>query len=216
MAALSGGRGARRGCTRHHRRIHHSRLHGHGHGPRRFHLNHPRRSFVRLGQDSPPPLVRASHQEDVQTEMNRSKWDQRVERADALTAAHSFAAEVLQFYKRMALFQQALYSDGEKVCGNESGKSLSSFQLDLNVHPLLPKFAEFLSTVERCAPQLMAQSARDLNAQGSERWQDLLISFWRSAPDFQSSPGQPEVLMAWIFLQPQAEYLADHNGHISL
>src|SRR5229473_2629155 len=211
MAALSGGRGTRGGCTRHHRRLHHSRLHGHGHGTRRFHFDHSRRSFVRLGQDAPPPLVRASHQEDIRTEMNRSKWDQRIERADALTAAHPFAAEVLQFYKRMAVFQRTVYSHGERACGNESGKSVSSFQQDLNVNAMLPKFAEFLSTVERCAPQLMAQSARDLNAQGTERWQDLLTSFWRNAPDSQSSTGQPEVLLAWIFLQPQAEYLADHN-----
>jgi len=149
--------------------------------------------------------------------MNRSKWDQRIERAGALAAAHPFAAEVLQFYKRMAMFQQALYSHGEGACGNESGKRTSSLlQQDLNIHLLLPKFGEFLSTVETYAPQLVAESARDLNAQGTERWQDLLSSFWRSAPDFEPSPEQPEVLLAWIFLQPQAEYLADRNGsHIS-
>ena len=140
--------------------------------------------------------------------MNRSKWDRRIERAGALAAAHPFAAEVLQFYKRMAVFQQTLYSDGAGACGNASGK-------DLQVHLLLPKFAEFLSTVETCAPQPIAQSARDLNGQGTERWQDLLTSFWRTAPEFEPSPGHPEVLLAWIFLQPQAEYLADHNGHIS-
>jgi FdhE protein len=147
--------------------------------------------------------------------MNRSKWDQRIERADGLAGAHPFAAEVLQFYKRVAMFQQALYFHGEGACGKESGKTASSLlQQDLNVHRLLAKFTEFLSTVETCAPKPMAESARDLNAQGSERWQDLLNSFWRTAPDFQPSPAQPEVYLAWIFLQPQAEYLADHNGHI--
>jgi len=133
--------------------------------------------------------------------MNRSKWDQRIHRADALVAAHPFAAEALQFYKRMAIFQQELYSDGEGACGN--------------VRLMLAKFTGFLSTVATCAPQLIAESARDLNVQGTERWQDLLTSFWQTASDFQPSPGQPEVLLAWIFLQPQAEYLADHNGRIS-
>jgi FdhE protein len=133
--------------------------------------------------------------------MNRSKWDQRIERAGALAAAHPFAAEVLQFYKRMAVFQQALYSHGVEACGN--------------IRLLLAKFTEFLSTVETCAPQTIAESARDLNSQGTERRQDLLTSFWRTASDFQPSPEQPEGLLAWIFLQPQAEYLADHNGHIS-
>ena len=148
--------------------------------------------------------------------MNRSKWDQRIERAVALAAAHPFAAEVLQFYKRMAVFQQALYSHGVEACGNEAGESASGlFQQDLKVHLLAPKFAGFLSTVERCAPQPVAESARDLSAQGTERWQDLLTSFWRTAPDSKPSPEHPEVLLAWIFLQPQAEYLADHSSHIS-
>jgi FdhE protein len=148
--------------------------------------------------------------------MNRSKWDQRIERAGALATAHPFAAEVLQFYKRMAVFQHALYSHGVEACGNEAGESASGlFQQDLKIHLLVPKFAEFLSTVEGCAPQPVAESARDLSARGTERWQDLLTSFWRTAPDCQPSPGHPEVLLAWIFLQPQAEYLADHNGHIS-
>src|SRR5437667_12767191 len=126
MAALSGGRGTRRGGTRHHRWLHHSRLYGHGDGTLRLHLDHPRRSFGRLGQNAPPSLVRASHQKEVLTDMNRSKWDQRIERAGELAAAHPFAAEVLQFYKRMAMFQQALYSHGEGACGNESGKRASS------------------------------------------------------------------------------------------
>jgi FdhE protein len=147
--------------------------------------------------------------------MNRSKWDRRIERADGLAAAHPFAAEVLQFYKRMTMFQQTLYSHGVGAGRNESGKRVSGLlQQDLNVHLLLAKFTEFLSTVETCAPQPIAQSARDLIAQGTERWQDLLTSFWHNAPDFEPSPEQPEVLLAWIFLQPRAEYLADHNGHI--
>lgn len=146
--------------------------------------------------------------------MNRSKWDQRIERAGALATAHPFAAEVLQFYKRMAVFQQTLYSLGAGACGNQAGMDASgSLQQDLRVNLLLPHFAEFLSTVETCAPQPIADSARDLRAQGPSRWEDLLMSFWRAASDFQHGPGQPEVLLAWIFLQPQAEYLADHNGY---
>src|SRR3979490_349064 len=112
MAALSGGCGTRCGWTRDHRRFHHPRVHGYGHGTRQFCLDGSRRSFVRLGQDAPPPLVRASRQKNTRTKMNRSKWDQRIERAGGLAAEHPFAAEVLQFYKRMAMFQKGLYSDG--------------------------------------------------------------------------------------------------------
>jgi len=146
--------------------------------------------------------------------MNRSKWDRRIERAEALADAHPFAGEVLQFYKRMAAFQEVLYSHGAEAHGREAGKKISGLlQQNLCVNLLLPKFAEFVSVVEKYAPQPIAESARDLNAQGPSRWEDLLASFWRTAPDFESSSGQPEDLLAWVFLQPLAEYQAEHNGH---
>ena len=131
--------------------------------------------------------------------MNRSSWDRRIERADTLAAAYPFAGEVLQFYKRIAMFQKELHSH--------------LHQEDLDLYLLLPRFAEFLATVETCAPEPIAEFARDLNAQGTERWQMLLTSFWRTAPDFQPASDEPEALLAWIFLQPQAEYLAEHNGN---
>ena len=146
--------------------------------------------------------------------MTRSKWDRRIERADALAVAHPFAAEVLHFYKRMVCFQKTLYSNGVIAYGAEPGKT-SLLPQDLNVEPLLAKFTEFLSTVESCAPPRIAESARDLNALGTECRQALLSCFWRTAADFQPNPGQPDVLLAWIFLQPQAEYLADHSVHTS-
>jgi len=37
------------------------------------------------------------------------KWDQRIERAHELAAAHPFAAEGLRFYERIASFQKSLY-----------------------------------------------------------------------------------------------------------
>ena len=73
-------------------------------------------------------------------------------------------------------------------------------QQDLNVHLLLPKFAEFLSTVETCAPQPIAESARDLNAQGTERWQDLLTSFWQNCAGFSSPvPDTPKSFWRGFF-----------------
>jgi FdhE protein len=125
--------------------------------------------------------------------MNRSKWQQRIDRAGGLAVAHPFAAEVLEFYQRIATVQQELYAHSE---GPSDGA----------------RFAGFLATVEQCAPRSLAQSARDLQAQGDGRWQDLLTSFWQTASDFQPTPEQPEGLLAWMFLQPHAECLADRRG----
>jgi FdhE protein len=149
--------------------------------------------------------------------MKGSKWEQRIRRADELAATLPFATDVLHFYKHVAGFQQALYSYIETSCpqaanGSASNKKATGLlPADLDLALLLPKLSEFLSAVEAVAPQPIAQSAADLNAQGDGRWQDLLTAYWQTAPDFQPTPGHAETLLAWIFLQPYAEYLADHS-----
>ncbi len=69
LAAVSGGHGSRSRGAGDNRRLHHSCLHGHGHGPRRLHLDHSRRSYHDLGENPSPPLVRAGHQRDVAAEI---------------------------------------------------------------------------------------------------------------------------------------------------
>jgi len=96
--------------------------------------------------------------------MKRSKWDQRMQRADELTAAHTFAADMLQFYKQIARFQKELYSLVQGAQGNQSKKRVSgSLREDLNLHLLLPKFGEFLCLAEAIAPPQIGQSASDLS-----------------------------------------------------
>jgi len=57
----------------------------------------------------------------------------------------------------------------------------------------------------------MAQCARDLRKRQPADWLDALNSFWRVAPQFQPEPGRAAELLACTFLQPYAEYLADHS-----
>jgi FdhE protein len=147
--------------------------------------------------------------------MKPSKWDRRIQRANELAAAHPFAAEVLQFYKGITGFQKGLYAYLEGTCGNGSSKRVSgSFPEDLDLHFLLPKFPEFLCFAATIAPLSIAQSARHLSTQRASQWQDLLTTYWRTAPDFEPSPGDAEPLLASLFLQPYAEYLADHSERI--
>jgi len=127
--------------------------------------------------------------------MNRSKWDQRIARAEELAAVHPFAQEALRFYQRVATFQKGLY-----CCLPESG----TCELDA----LLPKFPEFLSAIEPAAPEPLAQSAREWRARAEDRWHELLTSHWQSL----SSGSSPDALLAWLFLQPYAERLADNSA----
>jgi FdhE protein len=129
--------------------------------------------------------------------MNRCKWDLRIERADELASAYPFAAEALRFYRRVATFQKGLY-----WCLPES----SACDLDV----LLPKFPEFLSKIESAAPDPLARSAHEWLRQDTDRSRELLELYWRSA----SSGSSAEGLLAWLFLQPYAEHLADHASGV--
>ena len=143
--------------------------------------------------------------------MIRSKWDRRIQRAEDLETTYAFASEVLRFYKRLAGFQKAVYSHFEGASGRSAAEKLSGIlRHQLNLSLLLPMLPKFLSDIEAIAPQPIAQSARDLRSQPAGQWQDLLTSTW-SASDFQPAPDKAEALLAWLFLQPYAEYLADYG-----
>ena len=143
--------------------------------------------------------------------MIRSKWDQRIQRADNLAAEHPFAAEVLRFYSHVARLQKDLYAGIPAACGAQSAKATGLPRDEANLHLLLPKFPDFLAHLAAAAPDPMGQSARDLKKREPAHWLDVLNAFWRSAPQFQPEPGHAEELLACMFLQPYAEYLADRS-----
>lgn len=144
--------------------------------------------------------------------MKRSKWDQRIERAEALAEKHPFAEEILRFYKEVASLQRDLYFSFEKIFG-EAFNAIENalLDLDLNLDPILPEFGAFLSRIQAIAPGPIRTSASSLHSQGGPQWRDLLVASWRSSPDFQPPAGDGEVLLASIFLQPLAEFAAERS-----
>jgi FdhE protein len=118
-----------------------------------------------------------------------SKWDRRIERADELAAKHPFAAEALSFYARIAGFQKSLYASLENGRGSLRG--------DLELFILLPWFSPFLSLIESIAPPPLARSAAGMRSA-------VLQEFWAGG-----ELTDAETLIAWTFLQPYAEHLAD-------
>jgi len=144
--------------------------------------------------------------------MKHSKWDQRIERAKVLAGIHPFAEEVLRFYKEVATLQRDLYFSFERILGetfDASGNAL--LDTDLNLDSLLPKFGEFLPRIQNIAPTPIRASAINLQSQGITVWRDLLGLLWRSSPDFQPFAENGEALLASMFLQPLAEFVADRS-----
>jgi len=141
-----------------------------------------------------------------------SKWDQRIQRANALAAAHPFASEGLRFYERIAGFQRSLYATVEAALGSgKEARPPGSLRDELDLSLLLPSFPGFLALVEAAAPAALSQSTGELGAQGAARWQDVLIELWRTGADAPAQLTAAEALISWTFLQPYAEYLADHS-----
>jgi len=147
--------------------------------------------------------------------MRTSKWDARIRRARELASTYPFAAEGLRFYERIAQFQESLYSDIEsRPVLQLAIPSLALTRPELDFILLLPRFRALLSLIEASGPAPLSSFAGDLRGQGAQRWQNVLAAFWQTGPGVSDDLSPLESLMAWIFLQPYAECLADHAPRI--
>lgn len=148
----------------------------------------------------------------------KNSWDARIRRATELGSIYPFAAEALHFYAQVAMLQQKLYLQLERGPAQLFSPAGTSWD-QLNLSALLPGFQDFLTNVKQIAPARLAQSAGDLLQADSAEGVSLLADFW-SAPEAigdereERSPNLAARHMAWLFLQPCAEYLAGRQGQI--
>jgi formate dehydrogenase maturation protein FdhE len=150
--------------------------------------------------------------------MNDAKWDRRIGRANELASSYPFSAEGLHYYARVATFQKGLYREIQKALA-DSPKISSDRPLrdELDLFLLLPKFPEFLATIQQIAPVPLAQASGALVQKGPAAWQHAIEHFWHGEPELAGGADDTEQVrfsdrvIAWMFLQPYAEYLADHR-----
>lgn len=147
--------------------------------------------------------------------MKDHKWDARIDRARELESQYPFAAEGLRFYQLVTRLQKSLYADLASHLGTaRKQRPPGTLRHELNLSPLLPQMAPFLSAIEQGAPPSLSQSARELRGKGEDSRGELLRRFWQE-DTFSGATLQPaEALLARIFLQPYAEYLADCTERI--
>jgi formate dehydrogenase accessory protein FdhE len=158
--------------------------------------------------------------------VNEAKWDRRIRRANELASSYPSSAEGLRYYARVATFQKGVYGEVQKALA-DSPRISSDRPLrdELDFFLLLPKFPGFLSVIQQIAPAPLAQAAATLATKGSAAWQHAIEDFWYRDSDLAAgaedaeqvhSSDQPAAaysdrVLAWVFLQPYAEYLADHR-----
>jgi formate dehydrogenase accessory protein FdhE len=148
-------------------------------------------------------------------------YDARIRRAQHLGAIHSFAAEVMTFYRHLATFQKRLYAQLPQS-GNHTPATPANadFRSHLDLALLLQHFPDLLSLLQRVGPPPVADAARQLSLQGPAAWITFLNVYWSTAGIAQHSH-TPEDLQAAsealtefilrVFLQPYAEFLVAHR-----
>ena len=156
-----------------------------------------------------------------------AKWDRRIRRATDLTSAFPFAAEGLRFYSRVATFQKNLYGEVQKML-RTSPRIAADRPLrdELDFFLLLPNFAPFLAIVQQAAPGPLAHAAASMAQKGPAGWQRAIETFWYADSAMREDEGvtesadsgekYSESFLAWMFLQPYAEFLADHRESAAL
>jgi len=153
-------------------------------------------------------------------------WDRRVRRASELASTYPFAAEGLRYYAHVAAFQKSLYTKIHQSLADSPKISASRpLRDELDLFLLLPNFSGFLSLIRQIAPAPLAQAAASLAEKGPAGWQHAIEDFWNGELQFPASIDDAEDVhgpdshrassfdqwLAWIFLQPYAECLADHR-----
>ena len=146
----------------------------------------------------------------------KSSWDARIERAAELSSVYPFAAEALRFYAQVSMLQQKLYFEFQQA-PHRFFQVEGSMWGHLNADELLPNFANFVQNVRQIAPAVLAEAADHMSRKSSASWSFLLESFWLSptaVPDGgEGEDGTPaERCLAWLFLQPGAEYLSTRRS----
>jgi FdhE protein len=156
-----------------------------------------------------------------------NKWDQRIERARELAEEYPFSAEILSFFSKLTAFQKSSYLElhSSSGHGNGRGSSLPAELDEANLKLLLTRWRPFLAMLQREAPAGLAEFARGMDASDASDAAKLLRSFWVGEPlvgaqsavgaSFLNAPmareqGPPLRFCAQAFLQPYAEFLADH------
>jgi formate dehydrogenase accessory protein FdhE len=149
-------------------------------------------------------------------------WDARIHRATELVSGYPFAAEGLRFYARVATFQKTFYAEIEKALADSTRISSDRpLRDELDLFLLLPHFSGFLSLIQQIAPAPLARASATLALVGPSGWQRAIESFWYGDLELTTDDGEQvtdgnaavnsDRLLAWILLQPYAEYLANHR-----
>jgi formate dehydrogenase accessory protein FdhE len=128
----------------------------------------------------------------------RETWDQRIQRATELARGNDGVRSLLMFYAELLALQKQLY-------GHFQGRShwILRGTLDRDGAVVRKAARTLISAIANDAPNLLADDARQLLADGDAAVHERLVAYWCSPSDQQ--------FLAKAVLQPYAQSLAEHG-----
>lgn len=160
------------------------------------------------------------------------KWDRRIARARELAATYPFAREILLFYSQLAVFQKSSYLQypAASISRSQGCNSLPAVLDEIDLGRLLLRWRPFLSLLESEAPGPLAEFAGKFKVNDVAAASGLLRAAWPTTGIIAEGEGlvplngeRPTIFArdsegcasferfcAYAFLQPFAEFLADH------
>lgn len=146
---------------------------------------------------------------------SHTKWRERIERAERLASQYEFAREILEFYKKIASFQETLYLELSKGTTRHSANGSARGVRDVfESSVLLPHFPAFLTLVEHQAPAALSDAARQTAALAENSWGVELEEYWKNGGMDDPPAGTFKQFLARAFLQPYAELRAEEISQL--
>ena len=139
--------------------------------------------------------------------MSKPEWDKRIARAGQLASEYPFAAEVLNFYGRVAAFQKLVYDQAASCCVRSVGERIS-LREQLDVRSALQHLPALFSLVEKHGPPGLMRAGHALSQEGQDQQLYILAVYARG----DGPRGELAHFFARACLQPYAEYNASHSN----
>jgi formate dehydrogenase accessory protein FdhE len=136
-------------------------------------------------------------------------YDVRIQRADYLATIYPFAAEILTFYRRICVVQQALSKEIHGALRNQPVTAANgSFREQIDVERMLPLVKQTLTQLVPVSPEPLAVYIKEFLQGSREHWAAALQRYVMLGSANGAAEDSREELLARVLIDPYAEMLA--------
>jgi formate dehydrogenase maturation protein FdhE len=136
-------------------------------------------------------------------------YDARIRRAEYLASTYPFAAEILGFYRRICVIQQALSKELRNTLSPQAERAAgAAFREQISIEQVLPFVRQALSDLVPVSPEPLALYIKEFLQGSHEQWAAALQKYVTQGNGNGAPEDAREELLAHVLIDPYAEMLA--------